>query len=597
MKTLLKSIVPALIIVVCLLQCGPGNGSDVGNPKVCGTLYEPDGLTPARGTTVTAWKKSTLAPINDGSTFKTAINLLSAITDCNGNFSLPPFDTGCFCIEGVDGNQNMVLIDSVFSFYSDSTIQLPPDTLKIPGAIRGLIALVAGGNPQQTFILAFGTDRFTQVTPDGTFLFDMLAEGTYTLKIVSVAQPYSAIDINGIKVISNDTTDIDTIELPLKQLPKVEGVIAELDTHFQSVIVSWKKTPSSITKGYSIYRKPAGDESFGPPLNGTMLVIDSSIVDTSFLLPDSSYEYRIAMVDHNNNEGPLSSGALVTVRNTLTPDDSVQLFSDDGSSQLAGFALTGQGNFFIERRCNEQSFVETYSSSGDLQRSYQLPGGYSGMVRPGDDSMTFAWILDKSDRSFYRIDGKGILQRLFAYEGYIGSFDVSGNSLFYVESPGDGIGYVKTYSLTSDSLSYWNDYSGKSLNSLMCDTGGTITVVYKDKTYMEPYTPGTNNYLATIDAQGATKWEHVINQVSAEFTLVSMIPGKRYLLSIPLNQTDTSLALRYRTDLLMYGLDGGNLILHWKYCRPFLADAVLTGDGQLIVATRGGTILKLNDYP
>jgi hypothetical protein len=250
----LKAAFCLAFIILLVLQCSEknddndglklvGNSSGVGNGMVVGKLYGPQGKNPSQGTIVSVWRKNTVATFNDTSLSGA---LKTTATNMAGVFAIDTIDTGMYIIQGIDNDENMVFIDSVHIAKPDTTIKLPPDTLKEPGAIKGSVNLPLGGSFRQVFVLAFGTDRYTQVNEDGTFLFKQLAEATYTFKILSVSSLYGAIDSGNIRVISAETTDIGTLDLPLRQMPKLKLQTA-YDSMRQVVTLSWCRRRSGGT--------------------------------------------------------------------------------------------------------------------------------------------------------------------------------------------------------------------------------------------------------------------------------------------------------------------------------------------------------------
>ena len=191
-----------------------GDGSQTGNAAVVGKLYLPDGHTPAAHATLHLRKKSTLADTSGASLPKVLADTTATVTtNDTGGFAIDSINPGLYVIEGAK-DSDVVLIDSVRVQSLDSTVTLPPDTLKPAGALKGLIYLSEGGDPRKVFILAFGIDRFAGVNADGSFKFSNLAEGKYDLRLISSLDNYGVLDTFGIPIISADTTNMDTIRLP-----------------------------------------------------------------------------------------------------------------------------------------------------------------------------------------------------------------------------------------------------------------------------------------------------------------------------------------------------------------------------------------------
>jgi hypothetical protein len=393
------------LLIGCLLiafHCGPlisqapselieGNGSSVGPGIVHGTLYEPGGKAPAVGAVVVVRNKNATALFNAGQSGTTSGALLTTFTNKNGTFSFDTLASGLYVIEGSDVQGNMALFDSVRIATPTKQLILPPDTLEPAGAIRGALSLLSGGNPLQVFVLAFGVDRFCQVSPDGSFVFKGFAVGVYTIKIVSLDPAYGSADTSGIAVTSGDTTNIGTIELPLRKLP-APALRLEYDTMLMRAALSWHPLPASITKGYNVYSisgasgSRADSASFlKHPINNelvkdTMLLIDVGMWGTRM---DSTYTYRVSMLDVTNNQGPLSNPASVTFSSTLKAYDSMQLSLPEDKPVINSISLNKHDEFVVElyrknAALDYEFYINRYSRKGEQISSWRIPDSLYG---------------------------------------------------------------------------------------------------------------------------------------------------------------------------------------------------------------------------
>jgi dihydrofolate reductase len=316
-KIILSAIVAVstgLISLTCTNTIG--NGSDIGNAVVVGKLYAADGVTPAAGVCVHIRPKKSLADTSGIGLIKRLSSLTavdSVTTDDAGWFAFDStLDTGTYVITSASGN-NAVLIDSVSITNRDLTDSLPPDTLKPAGALKGVIMLSEGGDKSNIFMLAFGIDKFARVDADGKFKFQNLAEAVYDLRIISSLADYRALDIYGISVWSKDTTDMDTIELPFIGIPTPKNVSIIYDTTGQIIALTWNKADTALVKGYNIYRRNI-DSNFA--VINRSIVMDTTYFDNT-LAEDGTYEYLVAALDKQNNEGNRSLAITVVFKNRL----------------------------------------------------------------------------------------------------------------------------------------------------------------------------------------------------------------------------------------------------------------------------------------
>jgi hypothetical protein len=434
-----------------------GNSSGVGNGMVVGKLFSPDGKNPSQGAIVTVWRKNSLAAIGDTASSGA---IKTTATDMRGGFSIDTLDdTGMYLIQGIDNEENMVLIDSIHIGKRDTTVSLPPDTLKAPGAIKGSVVLPLGGNFMQVFVLAFGNDRYVQVKENGTFLFKQLAEATYTLKILSVSSQYGLIDTGNVRVTSAETTDIGAVELPLRQLPKIHLRTA-YDSMAQVVTLSWNPAPAGITMGYNVYRRGIGG-FFATPLNDSMFVTDTVYADSS-PVQDSTYSYGVAMVDKNGKEGPMSVQTTVQAGSGLTVKGSVKLALGAGRLATAMKRLAAGGYVaHVTEEGRNATFIEYYSEDGTRTKTVKLTfadyGDYfGGMDIDSQNNVYFASGYYGSP-VLYRLNGSGTIQKLLrdTTPCFRGRFDVSGNSLIFPAAVNDSTFAIMSVTLKTGSVSTW----------------------------------------------------------------------------------------------------------------------------------------------
>ena len=311
---LLLIILSSVLASLCLQCTQPMAGTATETENVVGKLFQPDGKTPAVGVRVHIRPKNTLADTS----FKLAkilTDTASTVTDDKGRFAFDTtIDTGTYVIEGSNGN-NAVLIDSVIVKKRDSTDTLTPDTLKPAGAIKGIINLSEGGDPRKVFVLAFGIDRFARVNADGSFKFSGLGEAKYDLRFISSLDNYGVLDTVNISVVSADTTDLDTIEMPFIGIPTPRNVVIAYDTSKQIVTLSWDKTDTALAKGFYVYRRNVDSNTV------LMRINTSPITDTLYRdstgIQGQTYEYRVSAIDKNATESMKSAGVSVSLMERL----------------------------------------------------------------------------------------------------------------------------------------------------------------------------------------------------------------------------------------------------------------------------------------
>lgn len=443
-----------IFISSTLWHCSPGNGSGtgVGNGMIQGKLFSPDGKTPAYSAIVKIWRKDTIIDFTAGSAGTAQPPAYTAVTDKEGVFSIETVDTGLYLLEGSDNEQNMVLVDSIYIESAESRLTLPPDTLKASGAISGTIVLENGGSPQEIFILCFGNSRFTQLDNDGTFLLSPLAEGEYILRVLPITGRYPSVVTGTIPVISDSTTNLDTIFLESNN-STVEGLrVTSYDSLLQIVYLSWNAIASTTVKGYKLYRREVDTGSFQEPIGGSFFLRDT-VYNDSDVVQDITYEYSVTAIDSNDNESPLSKSVIHTAFGAHYLQDSMQLSLYD-SSDIVTFVTSRRTDcFYLVREKTEGSqsgqslLVEKYTADGTPVTSWPLPDS----VGPVHDSWpptfpTYPIIIDSADNIYYAVysvteddtlyslccmTADGASRLLFTEESGF-KFEVVNNAILYV---------------------------------------------------------------------------------------------------------------------------------------------------------------------
>jgi hypothetical protein len=397
-----------------------GNGSDVGNGMIAGIIFKPDGKTAAAGAKVFLRKKQSLADTMGILAKKSAAaDTATSITDENGKFVIDSVDTGVYVIESSDGNNNLAFKDSVFIVETDTTIIVPPDTLKPAGALKGVIRLSEGGDPRKVFVLAFGIDRFARVNEDGSFRFTMLAEGKYDLRIIASLDDYGVLDTLNIPVNSADTTNLGTVELPFTGIPTPKGTSVSYDTMKQIVTLSWSKADTALVNGYYVYRRNVDSNTVFSRINAPP--VTDTVYRDSTGMQDQSYEYRVSAIDKNTTEGVKSASVSVKVVGAFTL---TRMLGTSGNgigqySKPAGISLSDNGSIFIADF--DSGRVLLYDADGVFQRNYSgfnsprnVVAAQNGSFYVVEYGTKLIKLIDSSGQTLSQFGGNGAQDGKFA---------------------------------------------------------------------------------------------------------------------------------------------------------------------------------------
>ena len=278
---------------------------------ISGRIVRSDGRTPAVGVTALLRSKNTLAKIERGESSGAPDSEFTATTTDSGEYAFEVLpDTGMYVVEAVEKDEAL-LIDSLVISPGVASITLPTDTIKQAGAIKGRVTVPSGENEADIYILAFGIDRFSQADTEGTFCFSPLAEGNYTLRIMSTDENCALFDTSGIRVTSGDTTDIGNLELSCSHVSIPKNLTVHYDSNFQVVHLSWDPVQESSIDGYMVFRQ------LMTPKSAKMKIVNNSpVTGTTFTdysaQQDSVYAYQVATYTTETGETGLK-GEPVTV--------------------------------------------------------------------------------------------------------------------------------------------------------------------------------------------------------------------------------------------------------------------------------------------
>ena len=377
--------------VLFISQCtdriaGTSNETHTGTQAmVKGMLFEPDGKSPAKGASVSMRKKNALADTGQASNSQ-PFSFASVTTDRNGKFAIDTIDTGLYVIEGSDGSDNVVLIDSIKVKSPDSTKNLGSDTLLPAGAIKGVIKLIEGGDPRKVFMLAFGLDRFALPDANGNFTFPMLAKGNYALRFLPSLENYGVLDTMGVPVKSGDTTNLDTIVLPFKGIPSPKNLVISYDTLKQTVVLNWVKADTSLISGYNIYRSD-NKQNFNR-ISQTPVPKIITVYYDSTVVVGAVCEYRVVSRNASGNESSMGGTPGDTVK--IIPSSQVKTKLNwtvsNVDSGMASINDTIQFRLIYQNPTRKISRIDWYLNQKDSVVKQSVDSSLAGK-----DSVIFSW--------------------------------------------------------------------------------------------------------------------------------------------------------------------------------------------------------------
>jgi len=231
-----------LSIVLFCLSCGlqsAGNTSETGNARIAGIIYEPDGVTPADGATVTARVKSVLPPVSPAAAAKRMAEELTTVTDESGTYAFDSLETGRVYVIETARDGNVAIVDSVVVMQAGLPVQCSAVTLKPAGSLRGTVAFGDGTGSDAVVICALGLNKFVTIESDGSFQFDGLPEGMLSFSVVDGNALYTRPDNLEVVVRSGEVVDIGELHLEPMTVPVPQNLTAEFDSCTGNVVLMW----------------------------------------------------------------------------------------------------------------------------------------------------------------------------------------------------------------------------------------------------------------------------------------------------------------------------------------------------------------------
>jgi hypothetical protein len=474
---LLSMTVAVLLWSHCSVDRMAGNSSEVGNPTVVGVLYEPEGKNAAAGVNVVMRPRRTPVFISGSGALQGIGRSDSVVTNDSGRFAFNGMvDRGTYAIEAHSGN-NAILIDSVVIAIKGSMVRLPPDTLKPAGAIRGVLRLPAGGDPQEVYIIAFGIYRFVQPDNDGNFLFAGLPQGSYDLRFIPVIGYYGVVDTTGISVTSADTSSLDTVSLPVTGTPVISNLTASYDTLRQIVTLHWNRPDTALVKSCNVYVRGwdstrRNNEDFSVcnlhPITDT-LYVDSTVAQ------DGRYEYCVVAIDSTETEGPKEYKIKVETPSNFTKDTVIQF---EGQRCLSDFARAANGDFYI---LDDSSGTSIKVLDKALRCKRTLGNPLATACTPericvDERGAIFVSWRHCATPALCALDSNGTVIRPYSDPALSqnGIFDIDArDSTLYVLNGGDS---VSLYSYSGARIRSWQCNTEKNCRSIVCGEAGKIFV-------------------------------------------------------------------------------------------------------------------------
>ncbi|MBN1128390.1 MAG: hypothetical protein JXA71_05355 [Chitinispirillaceae bacterium] len=568
----MKPCSPGIIIVTAIVTqfyCASlnpegGNGSGVGNGMIAGVMYNPDGSR-AKNATVQAVP----ADYNPfGGLGKTGVvsRIKSTTTDDTGGFVIDSLPEQVFNVFGSD-NANRLLIDSV-RISKQAPAILPPDTLRAPGAVNGIIRLLPEHDSRSVIIIVIGTTVWTAPEDSaGNFKLHDMAKGRYRVRFLTAQQGYLPLDTMVYVNAGSIDSLADTLRLKFTGIPVPQGFRAAYDTLKQLVALAWNKADPALVSGYALYRSNFDS-------NGVAAVIYKGMVnDTLYIdstaLQDMRYEYRVAAVNGLGEEGSKSRGVTVTIAGIFTVVDS--MVKGDGAlpgqfGYMTRISLDSAGNMYITDTKNNR--LQKFDSAGNfifMDDAFLLP---VGVAMAGNSGLL---VSDFGDKKVVKMDFDGRRVAVFSTRGKPLSALSAGDRQYVVSDSG-----IEVFSSDGSLIRLINSNVGNyHSGDITADDAGTIIVVLGDKVYRYD------------EQSGSLTRIHQITDTYSNQNCRAVFLSPEIILLLANNNSSP-----FYSTVFALGLNGA-VIAKWN-SRQNMRDIYPKNDREVIAVTEDGKMLKLN---
>jgi hypothetical protein len=385
------------LVALSMYCANPIGGTDTGNPRVSGVLFNKDGSR-ARNALVR------LIPADYNPRSGAPASFDSAVTNDTGMYSFDSLPTNFYNVLG-SGSSVVSFQDSVVIVSTTRTI-VPSDTLKDPGSLKGVVRLQPTDDCRTVFLIVMGTTLWS-VPGDslGNFSLANLAEGEYRLRVISTLDQYLPLDTVFTIQAGKTTTLLDTIRLRYTGIPIPTGVRLAYDSLKHQVTLAWNRADSVLAKGYCVYRSDVDENTTFEQINRS-LITDTVFVDSA-MEDSTTYAYKICAVDKGDNKGKLSAGVRVRVGARLLPKiveydhvDTVDLGSPltmtvyaIGSETLsyAWYKRTGDSTYKIPGKTEHSLWIEPAKATDSGVYFCEVSNKY-GSDRSGNAHVTINFL-------------------------------------------------------------------------------------------------------------------------------------------------------------------------------------------------------------
>jgi hypothetical protein len=224
---------------------------------------------------------------------------------------------------------------------ANARVILDDEILLPPGSLTGTVHLQGAADHRGAIILLMGTNVYAKpVNSSGAFSIAVLAEGLYTLRIITAENDYVAAETT-VTVASGMQTNLPCIELQKKFVPVIESLAVAYDPVMIKVVLTWPALDTAKITHYAVYcnRSITNMEP--------VAVVNKSTTTRSFDILTSPFDtllYEISAIGNDGVEGPSTPGNPIVKYSAFDPDTIRCAVSLDPTDKIC---FDREDNFFV----------------------------------------------------------------------------------------------------------------------------------------------------------------------------------------------------------------------------------------------------------
>jgi hypothetical protein len=293
------------VSITCIVVCSkepPTTPADYMDGNCVGTVKDAAG-SPARGASIMLVPEG-YSPFSTASGSGENDRIDSTTSDRYGRYGFNVDAPGAYNLlakgKGLYSMRQSVRVGS------EAQVILDDEILREPGSLSGMVHLEGESDHRAAIILLMGTNAYAKpFDSTGTFSFAALAEGLYTLHVLTVENGYAVVETT-IAVTSGGATMLPCIELRKKIIPVVDSLSVHYDPAMMLVHLSWPALDTAKIRNYIVYCNRS--KNLEP-----VAIVGKAVTTHSldiFASPIDTFQYQITAIGNDGTEGPPTAGKL-----------------------------------------------------------------------------------------------------------------------------------------------------------------------------------------------------------------------------------------------------------------------------------------------